>query len=113
MIIAAAVVAANGQIEARRYPHCGPRCGRAVVHRPTRHTIVTSRVSNRFNQQERLALAIAYLNNHDHLTVKKYAKITSLNKDAAEAELDVFVMDRKIPIGIVVKGKKKLYVKTS
>lgn len=43
-------------------------------------------------------MAIAYLSNHDHLTAKQYAKITSLNKDAAEAELDVFTLDRNIPI---------------
>ena len=55
-------------------------------------------------------MALAYLNNNPRLTVKQYAKITSLNKDAAEAELDAFVMDRNIPIQAIVDGKKKFYV---
>ena len=55
-------------------------------------------------------MALAYLNNNPRLTVKQYAKITSLNKDAAEVELDAFVLDRKIPIQSIVEGKKKFYV---
>ncbi len=58
-------------------------------------------------------MAIAYLSNHEHLTAKRYAKITSLNKDAAEAELDVFALDKNIPICAIVKGKQKLYVKAN
>ncbi len=55
-------------------------------------------------------MALAYLNNNQRLTVKQYAKITSLNKDAAEAELDAFVLDRNIPIQSIVEGKKKFYI---
>lgn len=112
MAIATLLVAACGQADAR-HPH------RHHIYHPTRvvvvpapahHPVVTHRVSNRFSQKERLAMALAYLNNNPRLTVKQYAKITSLNKDAAEAELDAFVMDRNIPILAIVDGKKKFYV---
>lgn len=107
------IAAGSGQIEARRHRHCGERPPRVVVHVPASRPVVTTRVSNGFSQRERLAMAIAYLSNHEHLTSKQYAKITSLNKDAAEAELDVFALDRNIPICAVVKGNKKLYVKAN
>lgn len=81
-----------------------------VVPTPIHHHIVTSRVSNRFSQKERLALALAYLNNNPRLTVKQYVKITSLGKEAAEVELDAFALDRNIPIHTIVDGKKKFYV---
>lgn len=81
-----------------------------VVPTPIHHHIVTSRVSNRFSQKERLALAMAYLNSNPRLTVKQYVKITSLGKEAAEAELDAFAQDRNIPIHTIVDGKKKFYV---
>lgn len=114
MVFAALItVAGSGQIEARgRHPH-GVRPPRVVVHVPASRPVVTSRISNRFCRQERLAMAIAYLRNHKYLTVKQYTKITSLNKNAAEAELDVFAMNRNIPIRAIIKGKKKLYIKAS
>ena len=104
-------------------------CNHAAAHRPRPHLhhihhptrviaiptpiyqhLVTQQVSNRFSQKERLAMALAYLNTNSRLTVKQYAKITSLNKDAAEAELDAFVLDRNIPILSIVEGKKKFYI---
>lgn len=81
-----------------------------VVRAPLRHHVITSRVSNRFSQKERLAMALAYLNSHPRLTVKQYVKMTSLSKAAAEAELDSFALDRDIPIHAVVEGKKKFYM---
>lgn len=113
LTLAALIAAGSSKIEARRHHHCGGRPARVVVHVPAPGPVVKTRVSNRFSQRERLAIAIAYLSNHEHLTAKQYAKITSLNKDAAKAELDVFALDRNIPICAVVKGKKKLYVKAS
>lgn len=113
LTLAALIAAGSGRIEARRHPHCGGRPAHVIVHVPASRHVVTSRVSNRFSQRERLSMAIAYLSNHEHLTAKQYAKITSLNKDAAEAELDVFALDRNIPICAVVTGRKKLYVKSS
>ena len=44
------------------------------------------------------------------LTIRQYAKITSLGKEAAEAELDAFAQDRNIPIHTIVDGEKKFYV---
>lgn len=70
-----------------------------------------SHVSNRFNQKERLAMAIAYLETHEYLTIRQYAKMTHLSMASAEAEFDAFVMDKKKPIRIVIKRKKKVYIK--
>lgn len=78
-----------------------------VVVRPD----VTSLVSNCFNQKERLAMAVAYLKTHKYLTIKQYAKMTQLSKASAEAELDAFAMDKKKPIQLVIRGKKKVYIK--
>lgn len=72
---------------------------------------VTSIVSNRFNQKERLAMAVAYLKTHEFLTIKQYAKMTQLSKTSAEAELDAFAMDKKKPIQLVIRGKKKVYIR--
>lgn len=72
---------------------------------------IISHVSNRFNSKERLAMAIAYLETHECLTIRHYAKMTQLNMALAEAELDAFAMDKKNPIQLVIRGKKKLYTK--
>lgn len=78
-----------------------------VVVRPE----ATSRVSNRFNQKERFAMAVAYLETHDFLTIKQYANMTQLSKASAEAELDAFAMDKKKSIELAIRGKKKVYIK--
>lgn len=78
-----------------------------VVVRPE----VTSHVSNRFSQKERFAMAVAYLETHDFLTIKQYANMTQLSKASAEAELDAFAMDKKKSIQLVIRGKKKVYIK--
>lgn len=107
-LIAAGCVEADARRPHRHHIHHPARV--VVIPTPIHHHVVTKRVSNRFSQKERLAMALAYLNNNPRLTVKQYAKITSLNKDAAEAELDAFVMDRNIPIQAIVDGRKKFYV---
>ena len=76
-----------------------------VVNRPT----TTVRISNRFNQTERLQMAVAYLSVNSNLSIKKYAKMTGLSKDMAEAELDAFVCDEQNPIKLDVMSKKKMY----
>lgn len=81
-----------------------------VVTKSIHHPVVTSRISNRFNQKERLAMALAYLNRHPRLTIKQYSKITSLSKTTAEVELDAFALDRNIPIHTVIDEKNKFYV---
>lgn len=106
-ILILAVVLVCGTANAQhRYRHHHPHRVVTVVVRPK----ATSHVSNRFNQKERLAMALAYLNNNSRLTVRQYAKITSLSKEAAEAELDAFALNRNIPIHAIVDGKKKFYV---
>lgn len=92
----------------RHHVHHSARA--TVVPTPIHHHIVTSRVSNRFNPKERLAMALAYLNSNPRLTVKQYVKITSLSKEAAEAELDAFALEQNIPVHAIVDGKKKFYV---
>lgn len=86
---------------------------RHYYYRPDRvvTVVVPSYVSNPFNQKERLAMAIAYLETHKHLGIRQYAKMTRLSMAAAEAELDAFAMDKKKPIQLIIKGKKKVYIK--
>lgn len=77
-----------------------------VITRPN----VTVHVDNRFTQKERFRMAMAYLKNHDYLTVKRYAKMTELSKEAAKAELDAFAADKDRPIEAVIRGNKKVYI---
>lgn len=85
-------------------------------HRPYRVMTIISRpavavhVNNRFTKKERFRMAMAYLKNHEYLTVKRYAKMTELSKAAAEAELDAFVADKDKPMAVVIRGKKKVYI---
>lgn len=88
----------------RRYHH--PYRVVTVVSRPA----VTVHVSNRFTQGERFRMAMAYLDEHEYLTVKRYAKMTELSKAAAKAELDAFVADKDKPITAVIRDRKKVYV---
>lgn len=37
--------------------------------------------------------------------------MTQLSKVSAEAELDAFAVDKKKPIQLVIRGKKKMYIK--
>ena len=56
-------------------------------------------------------MAIAYLETHKHLGIRQYAKMTGLSMAAAEAELDAFAMDKKKPVQLIIRGKKKVYIK--
>lgn len=105
VIIAMALVC--GTANAQRWRWHYPRQVVTVVTRP----VETSHISNRFNQKERLAMAVAYLETHAHLTIKQYAKMTQLSKASAEAELDAFAIDKKKPIQMVIRGKRKVYIK--
>lgn len=71
----------------------------------------TIHISNRLSQKERLQMAMAYLDQNQYLSIKKYAKMTGLSKGMAEAELDAFAYDERHPIALVVVDKKKLYSK--
>ena len=68
-------------------------------------------VSSRFNQKERLQIAVAYLEHNPYLSVRQYAKMTGLPKDMAEAELDAFACDKRNPVTLVILDRKKLYTR--
>jgi hypothetical protein len=106
LVITMALICGTANAQ-HRNRHYYPHRVVTVVTRPD----VTSHISNRFNQKERLAMAVAYLKTNKYLTIKQYVKMTQLNKAAAEAELDAFAMDKKKPIQLVIRGKKKVYIK--
>lgn len=108
LVIAVALVCGTANAQHWRQ-HYHPHRVATVVVRPG----ITSHVSNRFNQKERLAMAVAYLQTHKHLTINQYAKMTQLSSASAEAELDAFAMDKKKPIQLVTRGKKKVYIRIS
>lgn len=101
-----------GSADAQRYYHHHhrfyyPQRIVTVVARPA----TTVRISNRLNQKERLQIAVAYLEHNQYLSVKKYAKMTGLSKEMAEAELDAFACDKRNPVTLVISDRKKLYTK--
>lgn len=110
-----AVIAVLGWGSANAQRHNRHHCYR--WHYPQRVVTVVARpattihLSNRLNQKERLQMAIAYLDQNQYLSVKKYAKMTGLPKGMAEAELDAFAYDERNPILLAVADKKKLYSK--
>ena len=62
-------------------------------------------------RKERFAKAMAYLGRHKYINIRRYAKMTGLSMRAAEAELDAFAKGARSPLRVIVKDKKKLYVK--
>lgn len=106
--IALALVCGTANAQHWRWHH-RPHRVVTVVSQPA----VTTHISNRFSQKERLEMAIAYLETHEYLTIKKYAQMTKLAKANAKAELDAFAMDKNTPVRIAIRGKKKVYVKTN
>lgn len=90
-----------------RHHHHHPQRVITVVAKPA----TTVRIDCEFNRKERFQMAIAYLKQNQYLSIKKYAKMTGLPKDIAEAELDVFACNEGSPITLVVTDKKKLYTK--
>ena len=98
-----------------QYRHYGHFHHYGLYHRPVIATVVTrpavtTHISNRLSKKDRLEMALAYLHNNKTLTISKYSKMTGLNSNMAEAELDAFVASKKNPIKVVFNGKKKLYV---
>lgn len=101
---------ADAQRHCHRHWRGGTKATRVVVvaNRPQ----MSSRVTNRFGKKERLSMALAYLETHNSLSIRKYADITQLKRATAEAELDAFAMDKGNPIRLVVNGEKKIYVRS-
>lgn len=81
-----------------------------VVHAAPR-VVVNVRATTRL--ADRRAVALAYLNDHDHLTVRRYARMTGLSRAQAEAELDGFAADPLCPLVRKSTGRKKMYVKSA
>ena len=97
-------ISANAQLHRYRYYGHGHHATTVVVHTPS-----VSNINNRFTQTERLGLAVAYLKNHHTISIKKYAKLTGLPRDTAEAELDAFTANRRNRIVSIINGKRKVY----
>ena len=97
-------------------------CMSCHAHRPHRHhphrhhpvvVVTPSKPVNKLSSRDRMNMALAYLNKNKKMSVGTYSKMTGLSKATAEAELDAFSLDKNIPIGFVVNGKKKVYVLTT
>ena len=98
-----------------QYRHYGHFHHYGLYHRPVIATVVTrpavtTHISNRLSKKDRLEMALAYLHNNKTLSISKYSKMTGLNSNMAEVELDAFVANKKNPIRVMFNGKKKLYV---
>lgn len=104
-VMATAFVLSCGTADAQRWHHRPYRVV-TVIAKPD----VTVHVGSRFSRRERFGMAMAYLKNHEYLTVKRYAKMTELSRAAAKAELDSFAADKDKPITTAIRGKKNVYV---
>lgn len=103
-----AIGCANVDARGHYHHHCRHAAPVRVV---VAHPAPAKKISHRFTKNDRLNMALGYLATHPYITAKQYAKLTSLKKDVAEAELDAFVIDRRIPILASLNGKKRVYVK--
>ncbi len=108
IIVAAAIIGVCRTADAKhRHLRYRPHRVTTVVVRP----VVTSHVCNRLSMKERLAMAMAYLETHEYLTVSQYSQMASLTKNVAKAELNTFASDKRILMAAVVKGKKTVFIK--
>lgn len=55
-------------------------------------------------------MALSYMERHGAIAAKEYARMTGLNKKAAEAELDAFAYNRRRIVSVLYKNKKKVYI---
>lgn len=107
-VAAMALALICGQVTARPHRRCARPAGKVVVvSRPA----VIVKAGNSLTRKERFAKAMAYLGRHKYISIRRYAKMTGLSMRAAEAELDAFAKGARSPLRVIVKGKKKLYVK--
>ena len=68
-----------------------------------------TRVSNHLTQNQRLHMALTYLQNNRYLTIKHYARMTGLSKQMAEAELDSFCSRANGMLRCQTASGKKVY----
>ena len=64
-----------------------------------------------YTKEERLALALKYIEEHGAMKVMNYAELTGLSRTAASIELKEFRQDLSSGIGFIGRGSAKVYVK--
>lgn len=69
------------------------------------------RSSNKFTSEQRLALALKYLDEHPFLTVWEYRKLTGLLQTAATNELRQWGHQPDSGIEITGRGAHRVYIK--
>lgn len=67
--------------------------------------------STKYNEEQRLALALKYLDKHPFLTVREYRRLTGLLQTAATNELKKWGHDPESGIGIDGIGTHRVYIK--
>ena len=67
--------------------------------------------SQKYTTEQRLALALKYLDNHPFLTVREYRRITGLLQTAATNELRQWAHQPESGIGIDGIGSHRVYIK--
>lgn len=67
--------------------------------------------SNKFTPEQRLALAVKYLDTHPFLTVSEYRRMTGLLQTAATNELKQWGHQPDSGIGIAGRGVHRVYIK--
>lgn len=65
----------------------------------------------RYTREERLALALAYLEEHATMNIAQYKQLTGLSRTAATLELQAFRSEPESGISFIGSGTHKLYVK--
>lgn len=69
------------------------------------------RSSQKYTPEQRLALAVKYLNQHPYLTVYEYRKLTGLLRTTATEELQRWAKLPDSGIGINGRGTHRVYIK--
>ena len=78
---------------------------------PVRAPWKPRRSSQQYTSEERLRLALDYLEKHPYLTVTEYRKLTGLLRTAATEELKAWAADTQTGIRAVGRGTHRVYVK--
>ena len=69
------------------------------------------RSSQKYTPEQRLALAVKYLEEHPYLTVHEYQKFTGLLRTTATEELRQWAQQPDSGIGIDGRGTHRIYIK--
>ena len=64
-----------------------------------------------YSKEERLALALDYLDKHGAMRIADYMELTGLARTAATLELQEFRQDMTSGIDFIGRGSAKVYVK--